>query len=457
MTPARPGDDSDFQRLFAPGDEAHPHGSGAESGPAVPSSRARRRRRIRAVLSLVAALVVVALVGGYLSATLLAPVPGPTVVVTQPVVQPAPAAALAIPYAAAAAVSIAGAGRVEGGAGLEAVQHLVGDDTARPIASITKVVTALVVLSAKPLDIDDDGPILQFGEVENDTYDRYFVLGATIAPMKIGSAMSQRDTLEMVLAVSASNYADVLATWTFGSEAGYRAATRRWLAANGLTGTTVVEPTGIDPRNTSTPSDLVAIGRLALANPVVAAIVSSTTVEVAGLGMQSNRNSSLGVEGIDGIKTGTLEEAGACLLFSARVSIDAGEPLSVVGVMLGADDHGTLADDARALMRSIRDGFHRVPLVQEGDVLGTYDTPWGDDADVVAAETASVFTWSSVPVAATLENRPVVEAPSGTEVGAVTYVVGATTVTVPLVLRGGIAGPGGQWRVTHPFEVLGEK
>jgi D-alanyl-D-alanine carboxypeptidase (penicillin-binding protein 5/6) len=190
---------------------------------------------------------------------------------------------------------------------------------------------------------------------------------------------------------------------------------------------------------------------------VVAAIVGSRTVDVAGLGSESNRNSALGFEGINGIKTGTLDEAGACLLFSATLEVGAPEPVSVVGVLLSGPDHFVLAQDAADLMRHIKDGFHRVPLVAEGDVFGSYETPWGDDADIVAAENAWVFTWSAAPVTVTLDSRPVVEAPSGTEVGSATYVVGATTVTVPLVLRGSIAGPGGQWRVTHPFDVLGWK
>jgi D-alanyl-D-alanine carboxypeptidase (penicillin-binding protein 5/6) len=455
VTLERPGDDSDLARLFTPSTAEQRPDDDPDGSRAVAARR--HRRRVRAIVGAVAAVVVLALVGGYLSATLLAPVDDPTVVLTQPVVAPAPAADLGIPHVEAAAVSITGAEGVEGAAGLEAVRFLAGDDTARPIASITKVITALVVLSARPLAVDQDGPILNFGETENDTYDQYYVLGATIAPMKIGSAMSQRDTLEMVLAVSASNYADVLSTWAFGSQAGYRAATKKWLAANGLAGTTIVEPTGIDARNTSTPSDLIAIGRLALANPVVAEIVGSENVDVAGLGVQANRNAALGSDGINGVKTGTLEEAGACLLFSASVDVGADQPLTVVGVLLSGFDHGALANDARTIIRGIHDGFHRVDLVAEGDVFGSYDTPWGDDADIVAGGAASVFTWSAVPVTATVESRPVVEAPSGTEVGSVTYVVGTTTLTVPLELRGGIAGPGGQWRVTHPFELLGEK
>jgi D-alanyl-D-alanine carboxypeptidase (penicillin-binding protein 5/6) len=453
VTPEPPAADSDLVRLFSTdaqfGTPYDPDGADALAA----RSRLRRRRTIGAGIAIA---VVLAAIATYIPLTLLAPVGPPTVTLTQPVVRPAAAASLGQPRGVAAAVSVLGAEGVEGAAGLDGVNHLVGDDAALPIASISKVITALVVLTAKPLAAGDEGPTLAFGKAENDTYDKYFVLGATIAPMKIGSSMSQRDTLEMVLAVSASNYAEVLSTWAFGSQAAYRSATNRWLAANGLTGTTIAEPTGIDARNRSTPSDLIAIGKLALANPVVAEIVGSTSVDVAGLGRQQNRNTALGFDGITGIKTGTLDEAGACLLFFASVVVGAAAPITIVGVILGGTDHFVVAEDAKSVIRNIKAGFHDIPLVSKGDVLGSYTTTWGDDADVIASETARAFAWSSVPITATVASAPVVEAPSGTEVGSVTYVVGATTVTVPLELRGGIAGPGGKWRLLHPFDLLGQ-
>ena len=100
------------------------------------------------------------------------------------------------------------------------------------------------------------------------------MLDATIAAMPTGSAMSEHDALETMLVASACNYAEAVSTWAFGSQGAFLSATKQWLAANGLTGTTIVEPTGISPRNTSTPSDLIAIGKLAAANPVIAQIVA---------------------------------------------------------------------------------------------------------------------------------------------------------------------------------------
>ena len=65
-----------------------------------------------------------------------------------------------------------------------------------------------------------------------------------------------------MLVVSASNYADAVSTWAFGSRSAFVRATDAWLDRNGLGGITVVEPTGIDPRNTATAADLITLGAL---------------------------------------------------------------------------------------------------------------------------------------------------------------------------------------------------
>jgi D-alanyl-D-alanine carboxypeptidase (penicillin-binding protein 5/6) len=425
--------------------------------PVIAHKRKRRRRG-----RLIAAGVVLALFGGaigtYLPLTLLAPVAATPAGFAEPVVEVPAALAFPSMPALATAVSVTGAeAEFPATAGVDGILGATGGNEARPIASISKVVTALVILAAKPLEAGQAGPTLNFGKAENDTYDKYYVLGATIAPMKIGSSMSQHDALSMMLMVSASNYAEVTSTWALGSQANVRNATKKWLADNGLTGTTMVEPTGIDPRNVSTPSDLIKIARLAMANPVVAEIVGTKNAQLGSLGMQTNRNGVLGVDGINGIKTGTLDEAGSCLLFSAVTDVGLDAPVTIVGVVLGSANSSSAGDVARTMIATIRSGFHNVPLVGSGDQLGEYFTPWKDSAQIVAGEGATVLTWSDTPITVTSTVEPVGIAKDGTKVGSITFTAGARTATVPLELDGAINGPGGWWRVTHPRELLFEQ
>ncbi|MFW8746260.1 hypothetical protein, partial [Mesorhizobium japonicum] len=78
---------------------------------------------------------------------------------------------------------------------------------------------------------------------------------------------------------------------------------------------------GIDDRDRSTPSDMIALGKLAEANPVIASIVSQGSLAVSSPAITgidtSNTNTLLGEYGVDGIKTGTLD-AGSDLLYSSN-------------------------------------------------------------------------------------------------------------------------------------------
>jgi D-alanyl-D-alanine carboxypeptidase (penicillin-binding protein 5/6) len=317
------------------------------------------------------------------------------------------------------------------------------------------VITALIVLDAHPLAPGEAGPTLRFGKAENDLYDKYYLLGASIQRMPVGSSMSLHDTLETVLVASASNYAEAASTWAFGSPAGFRSAAARWLAANGLASTTIVEPTGIDPRNASTATDLLTIGRLAMANPVIAELVGTPSLTVPGLDPVSNTNSGLGVDGIDGIKTGTLDEAGACLLFSAVIDVGASTPLNVIGVVLGSSEQFVAGIGARELLASVRAGFHPVKLVSVGEDVGIYTAPWGANSSVEAATQARLLTWSDSPVTSTIEFDRTTSGRAGDEVGSITYTSETESVTVPLLLSRSIAAPGTWWRLSHPGVMLG--
>jgi D-alanyl-D-alanine carboxypeptidase (penicillin-binding protein 5/6) len=221
-----------------------------------------------------------------------------------------------------------------------------------------------------------------------------------------------------------------------------------------------VEPTGISARNVSTPADLIAIGKLAMANPAVASIVGSQSITVPGIGPVSNNNVSLGSDGINGIKTGTLDSAGSCLLFSASVDVGLPKPITIIGVILGGESRETVDRAAHSMVQSIKSGFHVVQLVGAGTVVGRYSTPWKDGARIVTESRASVLTWSDAPITSTMTIKPLTitagtTTADGSTVGSLDFVVNGTPIAVPLVLEGSISGPDGQWRLTHPQELLG--
>ncbi|WP_345800301.1 D-alanyl-D-alanine carboxypeptidase [Microbacterium sp. AZCO] len=401
-------------------------------------------------------VVVLAAAGGYTGWALTAPLSAPAATAQTPAApKPAAAVALALPAEGSAALSVSG-GDDYLGADAGGIWAASGSADPRSIASISKLITALVVLEAKPLaSADDPGPTITFGKAAHDLYDKYYVMGATIMPMPIGTTMSERDALATMLIPSACNYAEAVATWAFGSQGAFLSAARTWLAANGLTATTLVEPTGISPRNTSTPADLIAIGKIAAANPVIAKIAATQSLSVPGAGGMSNTNDLLGTGGVTGLKMGNLGDGAFNLLYTASLDVGAAQPLAVTGVMLGGATHDSVNQDVLRLLDSIRAGFHTVPLATRGQRLGSFTTAWGSTAGLVVGADAEIFTWSDTPITVTMTTTTPVEYEEGEVVGSITWTAGPNTATAPVVIEGSIRPPTSWWRLTHPAELGG--
>ena len=103
--------------------------------------------------------------------------------------------------------------------------------------------------------------------------------------MPVGGSLTQYQLLEGMLVGSANNYADRLAGNLWPTDAVFANAANSWLSAHGVPGVTVVEPTGLDPRNTASPEALIALAQKAMAEPVIAEIVAKPAVELPGAGL----------------------------------------------------------------------------------------------------------------------------------------------------------------------------
>ncbi|WRH19049.1 hypothetical protein GC092_09955 [Microbacterium sp. JZ37] len=208
------------------------------------------------------------------------------------------------------------------------------------MASISKVVTALMVLEERPLEPGEQGGDYWFTEEWDIAYRDYIARGESALKIPVDGMLTQHQLLQGMLIGSACNYADILVTSIWGDEAAFATAAAAFVSENGLDGITMVEPTGIDTRNTATPEALIELGRLALENPVIAEIVATPSVDLPGAGLVENTNDLLADPGVVGIKTGTLE--GSSLLSAKDVPDGDGGTTRVYAVVLGQPD-----DDAR--------------------------------------------------------------------------------------------------------------
>lgn len=396
-------------------------------------------------LAVATGAAVVLATGLYLPLTLLAPIT-PVAAQVQPAVsETQPAAQLSWPGFGASAI---------GAVGFSGTLATSGSDEPRSIASITKVITSLVVLGAKPLAEGQPGPAITFSAQDAALVKAYRDRNGTTKPVRAGMVLSQLQVNQVMLIASANNYAESYSTWAFGSQKNFLTAAATWLAAHDMRHTTLLDSTGMNPGNQSTASDLVALGKLALANPVVADIVSTREISIPGVGDIKNSNKLLGHGGVDGIKTGTLDEAGACLLFSTEFTVGS-HTVTMVGVALGGVDHPTLDIAVRSLIATAKRGFHDVTLTKKGQSFASYSTPWKSTSKAVATADRSVLVWGSTPIARTVTTTPVTLTRAGTRVGSVAFTVGQETISVPLTLEKPIADPGALWRLTNPALLLG--
>lgn len=404
--------------------------------------------------AVIAFLAVVLLVllggGGYAAWALTAPLASPDLSVGAPAVPAGAPVALSLPTQGTALLDVQG-GEEFVGPDASGVWAAVGGNDQQPIASITKLVTALVVLDAVPIaGPADNGPTLTFDAADEDLYDKYYAMGSTIAPMPANSSMSLREALTAMLVPSASNYAEAVATWAFGSTGAYTSRARDWLDRHGLVDTVIVEPTGNSSRNLSTPTDLLALARIAADDETVASIVSQPVASVGAAGRVVNTNALLGDHGITGLKTGNLGPGTFSLVYRSMLDVGIGAPLVVTGVMTGADSRASLDASVVALLESITAGFHDVPLAEVGRSIGTITTPWGSDADVVIAQNVALKTWSDTPITVVLDMQDPTAYSDGEIIGTLTWTAGPRTATADVQISGAIEPPTALWRLTNP-------
>lgn len=322
-----------------------------------------------------------------------------------------------------------------------------------PIASITKVITALVILQAKPLEVGQAGPIITLTTEDAALYNNYVAQNGSVAAAPAGLQISQRQMLDAMLVSSANNYADSLSIWAYGSPDAYMSAARTWLKEQGLTNTSITDMTGFSPESKSTSGDLVKLGTLALKHPVIAEIVAQKSITIPGVGTLQNTNILLGSEGVNGIKTGTTDEAGSCLLFGVTQQVgDTTEQM--IGVVLGAPNHASLFAQVRSLIASAKPNLQQVTISSVNQPVGTYQATWGASARAVAKESQASVVWSNQKITQRISLNAIRPADNTTSAGFILTNIAGKTLSTPVSLDRPLDGPSWHWRLTHPFDVF---
>jgi serine-type D-Ala-D-Ala carboxypeptidase (penicillin-binding protein 5/6) len=113
-----------------------------------------------------------------------------------------------------------------------------------------------------------------------------------------------------------------------------------------MTGISYPDASGLDPATTSTAADQVRLGISAMRVPALAAITGESTAALPVAGVVRNTNALLGQDGIVGLKTGSTQAAGGCLLVAAWQQVNGHNILIVAAAFGQPGPAGTILPNA---------------------------------------------------------------------------------------------------------------
>ena len=373
-----------------------------------------------------------------------------------------------------------------------------------PIASLTKVMTTLVLLQDYPLAPGETGPMIMVTDGAVIDTAAKLADNATVLPILAGERLSEAQAIQAMLVVSANNIADLVATWDARSQSVFVAKMNALAASWGLSSTHFDDPSGLSADSRSSAADVLTLAQRALRDPLIRvdvaltsavlpyapdtttttsttatdrnappsapAATTTTTDPLSAITDVSlaNSDTDLGKNGIIGIKTGYDSAAGGCFLFAAQVTTGTSTQVAY-GVVLGqqatsaqrTSDHAqqlatdslqAALDEAVVLVTGLQRVLNGVTLLNRGQVLGTVREPWGSAA-VVAEQSLSVVARPGTAVVAQMHFialRAGRQVRVNEAVGHLIVQIGTKVDSVALVSRTSIPLPSIGWRLTRP-------
>ena len=248
-------------------------------------------------------------------------------------------------------------------------------DRVGPIASITKLMTAMVILDAH-LALQD--PIT----ITKADVDR---LKGSHSRLALGTTLTRKQLLELALMVSENRAAAALARTYPGGTGAFVEAMNRKAVQLGMQQTRFVDPTGLRPGNVSTARELVHMVEAASHYPLIRKATTSRSTAVASGGKK--RKTLVRYRNTDPLvgnrewdirlsKTGYISESGRCLVVQATI---AGHETAIV--LLDSWGRLTRVGDANRIRRWLttarrRESASRLTLLEKGrnDVTGGIET-----------------------------------------------------------------------------------
>ncbi|MFD7260244.1 hypothetical protein, partial [Streptomyces sp. NPDC059874] len=322
-----------------------------------------------------------------------------------------------------------------------------GEQKPVPIASVTKSMTAYIILRDHPFKKGEKGAMIDVDktaetEGQRDKSDNE----STLNTVKEGDKISEYDAIAALMIPSANNIARLLARWDSGSQEAFVKKMNDTAKELGMTNTTYTDPSGLDATTVSTAEDQVKLGLKIVEMDALLDITRKPKwIDPSGKEWR-NWNGLVPANDSLGIKTGTTTKAGGNLLFAAQKKIGNTNQL-IVGAVLGQHKSpiiDTVIAASKQLMLATQKALEGAVVVKKGEVVGYVDDGLGGQARVVATADVQAIGWASVTVNLKLSDGAGAipqTAKAGTEMGVLTVGEGASQVKVPVALQNDLVAP----------------
>jgi D-alanyl-D-alanine endopeptidase (penicillin-binding protein 7) len=223
------------------------------------------------------------------------------------------------------------------------VLYAKNTNVATPIASVTKLMTAMVMLDAR----------LSMDELINISDEDVDYLKSTSSRLRVGTVLTRGELLQLALMASENRAASALGRVYPGGKSAFVQAMNQKAQSLGMLSTRFVDSTGLDSANVSTAEDLVKMVNAAYHYAEIRQVSTLPSQEFNLYGRQNplsfvNTNALVrGGNWVIGLsKTGFINEAGRCLVMQAEIS---GQP--VIMVLLDSAGKMTRIGDANRVRK----------------------------------------------------------------------------------------------------------
>lgn len=346
-----------------------------------------------------------------------------------------------------------------------------GPEQSVPIASLTKMANAVVILRDHPLPTGSNGPMITITPGDAAQFGVDLDEDESNIPIQAGEVLSERQMLEALLNQSANDIAYSLAVWDAGSEPAFVAKMNALAVSLHAIHTHYADASGYDPKSVSTASDCLRIAAAGMRIPAFAQIVDLPTVTLPLAGTVHNVVTQIGSNGVVGIKSGYTSEAGACMVLAGYRTID-GRSVLVLASVLGQHvppppvNPGIPVDGLayqyplryagpfdEQLLDATEATVVRKTVVTRGQQVGWAEAVWGGTSHRVPLIATRGAWLLGVPGQRVAAADRFVSVPGGARAGhpagSALYSLGEQIEAVSTVTTATLPEPSWQWRLLH--------